>query len=134
MGAILRLLAITFSLVIAISFLLFAVDEMDRGSKTQQEALAKQTGVPEAKLAQVAPAAEEETAREKEHSSARELIDDANDVLLQPFRSVASSPSNWVTRGVPTLLGLLVYGIGLGLLANFLPGRQSHAGDWRVTA
>ena len=132
MGAILRLLAIASSVVIAASFLLFAVDEMDRGSKNQQQALAKETGVPEPKLAQVSPAPEEEAVREREHSSLREAIDDANDVLLQPFSALANSNSNWVTRGVPTLLGLLIYGLGLGLLANFVPGRQSHAGDWRT--
>ena len=132
MGAILRLLAIAASVVIALSFLLFAADEMDRGSKTQQQALAEATGVPSPQLAQPAPAPEEEAARERQHGSLREAIDDANDLLLQPFSTVADSNSNWVTRGVPTLLGLLVYGIGLGLLANFLPSRQSHAGDWRT--
>jgi hypothetical protein len=133
MGAILRLLAIIFSLLIAVSFLLFATDEMARGSEAQQRALALQTGVPEPELAEVAPAPEEEVVRERRHSSAREWIDDANDLLLEPFSDVVTSNSNWVTRGVPTLLGLLVYGIGLGLLANFLPARQSHAGDWRTT-
>jgi hypothetical protein len=132
MGAILRLLAIVFSLVIAISFLLFAIDEMDRGSKTQQQALAQETGVPDPALAQVSPAPEEEAVRERQHSGPRELIDDANDLLLQPFSSLTDSDSNWVTRGVPTLLGLLIYGIGLGLLANLLPSRESHAGDWRT--
>ena len=132
MGAILRLLAILSSLVIAFSFLFFAVDEMDRGSKTQQEALGQQTGVPAPDLAQVAPAPEEEAVREKEHTGVREVVDDANDLLLQPFSTIANSPSNWVTRGVPTLLGLLVYGIGLSLLANLLPTRESHAGDWRT--
>jgi hypothetical protein len=127
MAPILRLLAIASSLLIAVSFLLFATDEMDRGSKTQQQALAEETGVP------VAPSPEEESVREHEHSPLREAIDDANDLLLQPFSGVANSNSNWVTRGVPTLLGLLVYGIGLGLLANLLPGRpSSQAGDWRT--
>jgi hypothetical protein len=132
MGAILRLLAVAISVVIALSFLLFATDEMNRGSKTQQQALARETGVPEPQLAQVSPAPEEEAVREQQHSSLREAIDDANDVLLQPFSALANSENNWVTRGVPTLLGLLIYGLGLGLLANFLPGRESHAGDWRT--
>jgi hypothetical protein len=132
MGAILRLLAIASSIIIGASFLFFATDEMDRGSKTQQQALAEETGVPEPQLAQPAPAPEEEAVREQQHSSVREAIDDANDLLLQPFSAVANSNSNWVTRGVPTLLGLLIYGIGLGLLANLLPGRPSHAGDWRT--
>jgi hypothetical protein len=133
MGAVLRLLAIGSSVVIAIGFLLFASDEMDRGSKTQQQALARETGVPTATPADVSPTPEEEVLREKQHSSIREVIDDANDLLLAPFSDVISSTSNWVIRGVPTLLGLLVYGLGLGLLANFLPSRESHAGDWRTT-
>ena len=132
MGAILRLLAIIASLVIAASFLFFAIDEMDRGSKTQQQALAQETGVPEPQLAQVAPAPEEEAVREQEHTGIREAIDDGNDVLLQPFSTIVNSDSNWVTRGVPTLLGLLIYGLGLGLLANLLPKQESHAGDWRT--
>jgi hypothetical protein len=33
---------------------------------------------------------------------------------------------------VPTLLGFLLYGLGLGLLANFLPGARSSGGDWRT--
>ena len=132
MGAILRLLAILATLMIAASFLFFAVDEMDRGSKTQRQAVGEGTGVPEPELAQVAPAPEEEAIREEKHTSVREVIDDGNDLLLQPFSTIANSNSNWITRGVPTLLGLLIYGIGLGLLANLLPGRQSHAGDWRT--
>ena len=132
MGAILRLLAILSSLVIACSFLFFAVDEMDRGSKTQQQAIGEGTGVPEPELAQVAPTPEEEQVREQKHTGVREVVDDANDLLLQPFSTIVNSESNWVTRGVPTLLGLLVYGLGLGLLANLLPRQESHAGDWRT--
>ena len=132
MGAILRLLAIVAALVIASSFLFFAVDEMDRGSKTQQQALGEETGVPEPQLAQVSPAPEEEAIREQQHTGIREAIDDANDLLLQPFSTIVNSDSNWVTRGIPTLLGLLVYGLGLGLLANLLPKQESHAGDWRT--
>jgi hypothetical protein len=132
MGAILRLLAIGTSVVIALGFVMFAADEMDRGSKTQQQALAQETGVPEPKLADVAPPPEEELMRERQHGSFRELVDDANDVLLAPFSDVVDSNDSWVIRGVPTLLGLLVFGLGLGLLANFLPKQQSHARDWRT--
>ena len=37
-------------------------------------------------------------------------------------------------RGVPTLMGLLVYGLGLGLLANFLPKSRDPSGDWRTAS
>jgi hypothetical protein len=131
-GAILRLLAVTASGVIAISFVLFAIDEVDRGSKTQQQAVTEGTGVMEPDPAEVAPLPEDEAIRQQQNTSIREAIDDANDVLLAPFRDVVSSNDSWVIRGVPTLLGLLVYGFGLGLLANFLPKQESHAHDWRT--
>jgi hypothetical protein len=133
MGAILRTLAIAASAVVGLSFAMFAVDEMDRGSKTQQQALGEQTGNREQFAIDPVPTPEQEDLREQAHGPVREAIDDANDVLLQPFGGVVSSPSNWVTRGVPSLLGLLVYGLGLGLLANFLPKRGSASGaDWRT--
>jgi hypothetical protein len=132
MGAILRLLAIAASLVIALGFALFVLDEMDGASKGQQQALAEQTGVPDP--VDVAPAPEEEAARASQNTSIREAIDDANDVLLAPFSDLTNSKNSWVVRGVPTLLGLLVYGLGLGLLANFLPKQESHAGDWRAAS
>jgi hypothetical protein len=34
------------------------------------------------------------------------------------------SRSDWVSRGVPTLLALLVYGLGLGFLARYLASRD----------
>jgi hypothetical protein len=130
MGAILRLLAIAASVIIALGFVLFAVDEVDGASKGQRQALAQQTGVPD--TAEVAPAPEDEAARASQNTSIREAIDDANDVLLAPFSDITGSKDSWVIRGVPTLLGLLLYGLGLGLVANMLPKRESHAGDWRT--
>ncbi len=41
-------------------------------------------------------------------------------MLLSPFAGLAEGAgSQWVRRGVPALLALLVYGFGLGLLARF---------------
>jgi hypothetical protein len=132
MGALLRTLAVCASIIVSLSFVMFALDEMDRGSKTQQEELGKQTGKPELFAVDPTPTAAQEDLREQEHSQVREAIDDAGDVLLRPFSGVVESNSNWVIRGVPTLLALLVYGLGLGLLANFLPKSKSHAADWRT--
>ena len=132
MGAILRTLAICASVIVSLSFVMFAIDEMDRGSKTQQEALGEETGNPEQFAVDPAPTAEQEDLREQEHSQVREAIDDADDLLLQPFSGLVNSSSNWVIRGVPTLLALLVYGLGLGLLANFLPKAKSETADWRT--
>ena len=131
MDSLLRFLAISVSAVVALGFLLFAADEMERGSKTQQQAIGEGTGNREQLVVEAAPGAVEESRRERRNGDFRELVDDANDVLLQPFSGVVESDSNWVTRGVPALLALLVYGLGLGLLANFLP-KTSQARDWRT--
>jgi hypothetical protein len=45
-----------------------------------------------------------------------------------------SLPSAWVNHGVPALLALLLYGDGLGLLANMLPRERTHHDDWRAAA
>ena len=62
----------------------------------------------------------------------REAIDDANDVLLRPFAGLVDSDSAWVNHGMPAVLALLIYGFGLGMLANMLPKQRQHAGDWRT--
>jgi hypothetical protein len=134
MGTIIRTLAIAASAVVALSFAMFAWDEVDRGSKVQQRELGEGTGNRVEIAIDPAPSADQEALRERSHSSVREAIDDVNDVLLQPFTGLVDSPNNWVIRGVPTLLGLLVYGLGLGLLANFLPKSRDTSGDWRTAA
>ena len=132
MGAFIRLLALALSAIVALSFILFAIDEVDRGSKVQQQTVGEGTGNRVKLAIDPAPSAKQESLREQEHSKVREGIDDADDVLLQPFSGLIDSDSNWVTRGVPTLLGLLVYGLGLGLLANFMPRPKQVSADWRA--
>jgi hypothetical protein len=127
MGSVIRLAAIVTTAFVLLGFAFFAADEMDRGSKTQQQALSKERVDP----VPVAPGAGDEAAREAAHSGFREVIDDVNDVLLGPFADLVDSDDVWVTRGVPTILGLLLYGVGLGFLANMLPKQRVHGGDWR---
>lgn len=111
----LRILAIVLSLIIAAGFCLFAVDEFNRASTAQTDEL---KGYEKA-----APDAAGERRREQRNSTAREYIDDANDILLKPFAGIVGSGSRWVQRGVPTLLGLLIYGFLLAYLARFMHGR-----------
>jgi hypothetical protein len=113
----LRILAIVLSVIIAAGFLLFAVDEFSRASTEQTRQLKGY------ELADPSPAGERQ--RERRHSTAREYIDDANDVLLKPFAGVVGSGSRWTQRGVPALLGLLVYGFLLAYLGRFMHGRGS---------
>jgi predicted PurR-regulated permease PerM len=111
----LRIIAIVLSVIIALGFLLFAVDEFNRASTEQTHQLKGY------ELADPDPVGERQ--RERRHTKLREYVDDANDMLLKPFAGVASSGSRWVQRGVPTLLGLLVYGFLLAYLARFMHGR-----------
>jgi hypothetical protein len=131
-GSAIRLVAIVTSLIVLLGFAFFAVDELNRGSQNQQNALDNELRGDGDDPAPVAPSPAEETQRERANSGVRELVDDANDVLLAPFSSLADSNNAWVNHGVPTLLALLLYGLGLGLLANMLPKQREHGADWRT--
>ena len=133
MGSVIRLAAIIASILVLLGFAFFAVDEMDKGSKTQQIAVSEETGTPAAsELVTIAPTPDDEKAREKHNSAAREAVDDVNDVLLAPFVDLIDSDNAWVNHGVPALLALLLYGVGLGFLANLLPRDRAHGEDWRA--
>jgi hypothetical protein len=112
----LRIAAIVLSLLVVAGFMLFALDDMSRASNASRAHI---TGVA---AADPTPAAE--LAREQRNGRGRELVDDANDVLLWPFTGVAAgASSDWVQRGVPALLALLVYGFLLGYVARYARGR-----------
>jgi hypothetical protein len=113
---VLRILAILVSLVVVVSFGLFAIDELNGASSRNEAKLAQDLE------ANPPPAAERQ--REKDHGAIRETIDDANDVVVSPFEGIVStSDSRWTQRGVPALLALLVFGLGLGFLARFMRAR-----------
>ena len=112
----LRAVAIITSLIIVISFALFAADKGSETSSKAQRELAEE-------IEQPSPSEQGEREREKRHGAVREAIDDADDLLLSPFKGVVSSDDTWVTRGVPSVLGLLLYGFVLGFLARYMRGR-----------
>ena len=133
MGSVIRLVAMLCSGIVLLGFALFAIDEMGRGSQNQQNALAAELeGDPDEAQATIAPGPREELLRERRNGDFRELVDDANDVLLLPFGGLVDSESPWVAIGVPTALGLVFYGLLLGLLANLLPSGRRHGADWRA--
>jgi hypothetical protein len=132
MGSLIRLVAMVMSGFVLFGFAFFASDELDRGSKTQQRALSNEIAGVTENPDPIARTAADEAAREAAHSTLREVVDDVNDVLLGPFAGVVDSDDDvWVERGVPTLMALLLYGVGLGFLANMLPKQRTHRGDWR---
>ncbi len=111
----LRYLAIGLSLIIAIGFTLFALEDIGRASEQSEHRIAGFTA------ASPSPAGERE--RERRNGDVREVIDDANDILLSPFAGITEADkSRWMQRGVPALLGLLVYGFLLGFLSRYTKG------------
>jgi hypothetical protein len=112
------------ALVIIASFALFAIDQARDGSKQQVAKLGSKLEPTNAStnVNQADPSPKSERAREKAHGKVREAIDDANDVLVSPFSGVVDSKSIWVERGVPSLIALLLFGVGLRLIAAYLPG------------
>jgi hypothetical protein len=112
---VLRAISCAACVLVIIGFVAFAYDQIWVVSDQAQKQIANTA------LADPSPAAER--AREREHTTARELIDDANDVLLKPFAGIATTTEPWLSRLIPALLALLVYGFGLGYLASFARGR-----------
>jgi hypothetical protein len=115
----LRTASIVACAIVLVSFALFALDETRDAAKQSAAAVA---GLEATRSSD--PTASEERARERAHSAAREHIDDADDILVRPFAFVTNgTESAWVRRGVPTLLALLIYGLGLSFLARYARGR-----------
>ena len=132
MGSFVRLLAVVCSCIVLLGFAYFATDELSRGSQNQQNKLDKELTGALSDPAPIAPTPDQEATRERENGKFREGVDDANDVLLGPFTGIIDSNDRWVTHGVPAILALLLYGLGLGMLANMLPKEREHGGDWRT--
>jgi hypothetical protein len=112
------------AVVLVVSFGLFAVDQARDGSKQQVAKLGSRLEPTSAaaNVNQADPSPRTERARERRHGDVREAIDDVNDVLVSPFTGVVDSNSIWVQRGLPTLIALLLFGVGLRILAAYLPG------------
>jgi hypothetical protein len=130
MGSLIRFIAIAISVIVVLGFALFAVNEADKGSQTQQDKVERELGHAPNDL--IAPNAHDEAFREAHQGKFHEAVDDANDVLLRPFVDLVDSDSAWVNHGIPAVLALLIYGFGLGMLANALPKQRQHGGDWRT--
>ena len=105
---------------VLLGFALFAIDQVDSASRTQRDRIA---GVRRAD-----PDRRQEQARERRHGAVREAIDDVNDVLLRPFAELTDARNPWVHRLVPLGLALLVYGLGLSMLATLVRGRLRWVG------
>jgi hypothetical protein len=133
MASLVRLAAVAASAFAAVSFVLFAAVELRDSSEGQ---IQKLNGAPASERLQTDvqrpnPEPAVERVRESNHSSLREGIDDVNDVLVSPFTGYSDFESVWGERFFVLILGLLLYGGGGLLLANFFPKPENQAGDWR---
>ena len=99
------------TLIVAASFVMFALEEANAGSNSQQDKVVS--------IDQPDPSPQAERQRAKKHTKVRELIDDANDVLTKPFDNVTTSSNIWVERGVPFVLAFLLYFVVLRVLAGY---------------
>jgi hypothetical protein len=98
-------------LIVIVSFGLFVIDQTGSASAHQQEEVSGTNGGSTSK--QAAPPARED--------EAHKVIDEVAGKLTSPFSGLtAGSTSQWVIRGVGTVMALLVYGVGIGFLARFL--------------
>ena len=132
MGSFVRLLAIVLSGIVILGFAFFATDELGRESQNQQNLIDREVTGSVVDPAPIAPTPDQENAREHANGTFREVVDDANDILLDPFTGIVDSTDRWVTHGLPALLALALYGLGLGMLANMLPKEREHGADWRT--
>jgi len=104
----LRSVSLVCCALIVMSFAMFARDQMAGASEHQQT-----------ELVAGANTAAAPTAITHKHSQPRQSIDDAAKTLTSPFSAVVKSSNPWVDHGLPTILALIAYGVGLGYLARF---------------
>jgi hypothetical protein len=108
---VLVLIAVACCALISVSFMLFARDQVAGASKHQQN-----------EIVASAPTTTAPIPVHHAHGQPRLFIDDAARSLTAPFRAIVQSNSAWVLHAIPTVLGLLVYGVGLGYLARYSRG------------
>lgn len=116
LASLLRLASWIICLIVAASFLVFVVDQTGSASTHQQKELSELPS-PTSTPATADPSAPAPT----HESTVHKTLDEAANVFTSPFSAVVSgSHSQWVIRGVKTLLALLVFGLGLSYLARVI--------------
>ena len=118
LAGLLRAASVVASAIVIVSFALFAIDETRSAA---ERSAAETAGLEAARNADPSP--DEERARERAHSDVRELIDDADDILLSPFSwATPDTRDKWARRGVPALVAVFVYGFVLSFAARYVRG------------
>ena len=100
----LRAASVLLCLVVAVSMLLFAVNQTSTASGHQQEELTGQTT----------------GSHNGKQSSVHRTIDEVAEAVTSPVSGVAASNNSWSEHALRLLFALAVYGFGLGYLARVL--------------
>ncbi len=109
LARLLRLASIVICLIVAASFLTFAIQQTKAASRNQSEAI--DTGSATGSSSSSTP----------HEGSVHKALDEASDSLTSPFAGIVSGiKGEWEVRTVKLLLALLVYGFGLGYVARVL--------------
>lgn len=111
-ATLLRLASRVACVIVIVAFAIFAVEQTDKASAHQQNALqGTRTG-------SSAPQISEKPVHE---GAVHKAIDEAAKELTSPFsRVTSSSHSQWVVRGVGTALALLLYGVAVGYVTRMM--------------
>jgi hypothetical protein len=124
-ATLLRYISIVLCLIIVASFVMFVWDEAGTASKNQA-AIALNDPLAEIKRDEhgrlIKPAPAGSTAATSEPSEIRRTIDGINDTVTAPGEMVGENAGGnaWVMRSAALIFGLLLFGLGLSMLANWL--------------
>jgi hypothetical protein len=99
------------ALIIA-SFGFFAVDQMS-GASQQQAAVTAGTPIPAQKA-------------NPDRKEPRHFVDGAARTLTSPFNSILRTGSRWADQLFLLVVGLTIYGVGLGYLRRYASGLPLH--------
>jgi hypothetical protein len=109
--------------IVVLSFGAFVIEQTRSASNHQQEQISGHPSAPSARstISDDAHGGAARTDTRARVGSVRKALDEASAGLTSPFAGVlASSNSEWATRGAKLLLALILYGFGLGYLARVL--------------
>ncbi len=100
----LRVASIVLCMIVALSTLLFAVNQTSTASGNQQEELAGQSAA----------------AHTTHTSGFHRTIDEVAEEVTSPVSGLVSSSSEWGSHAIRLLFALVVYGFALGYVARVL--------------
>jgi predicted PurR-regulated permease PerM len=116
LSTLLRLVSVTICLIVAASFVAFAVDQTSTASGHQQEILNPKAPAASTQRGTAGTA----TPAQPAEGGFRKQLDEVSEALTSPVSGLASSSSEWGSRTLRLIFALLFYGFALGYLARVL--------------